>query len=77
MDINTLAELISTYGFPILCCFYMMTTMNKTLQEHTQKTAEMMNTMSTSLASNTDAINQLTLFINSFVSPVREEHHNE
>lgn len=69
MDIATIGELISTYGFPILCCIYMMTTMNKTLKEHTEKTAEMMSAMKESLTSNTDAINQLTLFINSFVKP--------
>lgn len=77
MDVTTIAELISTYGFPILCCVYMMTTMNKTLQQHTEKTQEMMNTMSTSLTSNTDAINQLTLFINSFVTKTGEGNKNE
>lgn len=38
MDITSLTQLIGSLGFPIACCFYMMTTMNKTLQANTEAT---------------------------------------
>ena len=38
MDITALTQLIGSLGFPIACCFYMMTTMNKTLSANTEAT---------------------------------------
>ena len=74
MEANTILELVGSYGFPVLCCIYMMTTMNKTLKEHTEKTSEMMSSLQTSLTSNTEAINHLSTFITSFIKPAGSDN---
>lgn len=38
MSLAELTQLIGSLGFPIACCFYMMTTMNKTLSANTDAT---------------------------------------
>ena len=41
MDINAITQLIGSYGFPIICCAYMMTTFNKTIQSNTTALKEL------------------------------------
>lgn len=38
MDVTVITQLIGSLGFPIVCCGYMMLTMNKTLKENTNVT---------------------------------------
>ena len=41
MDINSLTQIIGSVGFPIVCCCYMMTTFNKTIQANTDALKEL------------------------------------
>lgn len=41
MDITYLTQLIGSLGFPIVCCGYMMISMNKTIQNNTKVTSEL------------------------------------
>lgn len=41
MDYTIISQLIGSLGFPIVCCGYMMTTVNKTLKENTVATNKM------------------------------------
>lgn len=45
MDINMISQLIGSYGFPIVVCVYMLTTMNKTVQANTEATNHMVDLM--------------------------------
>ena len=36
--IQIVEQFIGSYGFPIVCCAYMMITMNKTLEKNTEST---------------------------------------
>ena len=45
MDINVIAQLIGSLGFPIVACCYMMTTINKTIQANTEATNNMAQVM--------------------------------
>ena len=39
--IETITQLVGSLGFPIICCGYMMITMNKTLKADTEATAKL------------------------------------
>lgn len=45
MEISVIQELISSVGFPIVCCVYMMVNNNKTLKQLT----EAVNTLTTTV----------------------------
>jgi len=38
MDISALTQLVGSLGFPIVCCAYMMVSMNKTIAANTEAT---------------------------------------
>lgn len=38
MEYTELVQFVGSIGFPIVCCWYMMTTMNKTLSANTEAT---------------------------------------
>ena len=37
MDINTITTLISSVGFPIACCIYLIYSNNKTAEKHAEE----------------------------------------
>lgn len=37
MDINTITALISSVGFPIACCIYLIYSNNKTAEKHAEE----------------------------------------
>lgn len=41
MDVTALTQVIGSLGFPIVCCGYMMVTMNKTLTANTKATQDL------------------------------------
>ena len=45
MEMTELSNLIGNYGFPMLCCIYMMVTNNKTLKELTAAVQELKTTV--------------------------------
>ena len=50
MELNEIVNLISSVGFPIACCLYMMLVNNKTVSKNTEATNKMISVMETVLA---------------------------
>lgn len=55
MDVNAITSLLSTFGFPIVCCGALFWFVNKTLKEFTEKVEKSMSDLSDSIADNTAA----------------------
>ena len=45
MDVNTITQIISTVGFPIACCIYLIYSNNKTSQQHTEEVEKLRQTV--------------------------------
>lgn len=50
MELNEILQAISSVGFPIACCIYMMLVNNKTVKENTEATNKMTSVMEMVLA---------------------------
>ena len=50
MEFEQIVSLISSVGFPIACCLYMMLVNNKTVSKNTEATNKMISVMETVLA---------------------------
>jgi len=50
MGLEEIVQLISSVGFPIACCLYMMLVNNKTVSKNTEATNKMISVMETVLA---------------------------
>ena len=50
MDLEQIVNLISSGGFPIACCLYLMLVNNKTVSKNTEATNKMISVMETVLA---------------------------
>ena len=50
MELEQIVNLISSVGFPIACCLYMMLVNNKTVSKNTEATNKMISVMETVLA---------------------------
>lgn len=59
MDANTFSALISSLGFPIVCCAALFWYQNKTMKEFTEKFDQSTKELSKSISSNTDATTRL------------------
>lgn len=59
MDVNALTALISSLGFPIVCCAALFWYQNKTMKDFTEKFDQSMKELSKSISSNTDATTRL------------------
>lgn len=59
MDANTLTTLVSSLGFPIVCCAALFWYVNKTMKDSFDKIDHTIQQLSTSIASNTDATTKL------------------
>lgn len=57
MDISTITSLISSVGFPIICCAAMFWLMNKQTEQHKEE----MEKLTQALNNNTVALNRLEL----------------
>lgn len=55
MDVNTITTIISTVGFPIACCIYLVWNQNKADQRHQDE----IDKLRVSLDNNTKVINKL------------------
>ena len=55
MDVNTITTIISTVGFPIACCIYLVWNQNKSDQRHREE----MDEFRKSIDNNTKVINRL------------------
>nr|DAD57109.1 MAG TPA: YvrJ protein family protein [Bacteriophage sp.] len=60
MDVDTIIQLITTLGFPIVCCVALFLRMIKSDEQHKEE----MNKLSESLNNNTLAINKLNERLN-------------
>lgn len=67
MDANTVTTLISTVGFPIVCCVYMA----YLIKDMNQKHADEMNTLRETLAKNTSALEKLELLISELRTDIK------
>lgn len=67
MDANTVTTLISTVGFPIVCCVYMA----YLIKDMNDKHADEMNTLRETLAKNTTALEKLELLISELRSDIK------
>lgn len=45
MDAQSLMQMISTVGFPIVCCIYLIYTQNKTEEKHAEEMDKMRETV--------------------------------
>lgn len=59
MDPNAIAQLISTLGFPIVCCGALFWFQNKTIKDFSSKIDSTMDKLSDSINANTDATTRL------------------
>lgn len=59
MDPNSLASLVGSLGFPIVCSIALFWYVNKTMKEFSDKIDQSMRDLSTSISSNTDATTRL------------------
>ena len=50
MELAEIMQYVSSVGFPIACCVYMMTVNNKTVQKNTEATNKMTSVMEAVLA---------------------------
>ena len=70
MDFAQITQLIGSYGFPIVCCIYMMYHNNKTAKENQDNTATAIEKLTESLTENTvetqKAVTQLGNLISEF-----------
>ena len=55
MDINTLVQIISTVGFPIACCIYLVYNQNKAEERHRDEVDK----LRSSLDNNTKVMNRI------------------
>lgn len=60
MDLESVTSLITTVGFPIVCCIYMAYMVKDMNEKHQSE----MNSMRDSLNANTNAISKLEALIN-------------
>lgn len=67
MDANTVTTLISTVGFPIVCCIYMA----YLIKDMNNKHEDEMNTLRETLAKNTTALEKLELLISELRSDIK------
>lgn len=63
MDLESVTSLITTVGFPIVCCIYMAYMVKDMNEKHQSE----MNSMRDSLNANTTAIEKLETLINQLV----------
>lgn len=59
MDANTLTTLVSTLGFPIVCCGALFWYVNKTQKEFTEKMEKSIETLNTSINDMNNTLAQL------------------
>lgn len=59
MDANTLTTLISTVGFPIVCCAALFWQQNKVMKDFSEKVESALNRLSENTQLNTDSIIKL------------------
>lgn len=45
MDISSIASIVSTVGFPIACCIYLIYTNNKTSEKHADEVEKLRQTV--------------------------------
>ncbi len=55
MDVNAITTLLSTFGFPIVCCGALFWFVNKTLKDFTEKVDKSISDLSDSISENTAA----------------------
>lgn len=55
MDLNTITSMISTVGFPITCCIYLVYNQNKAEERHKEEVDKLRN----SLDNNTKVMNRI------------------
>ena len=55
MDINVITQIISTVGFPIACCIYLVYNQNKTEERHKEEVDK----LRSSLDNNTRVMNKI------------------
>lgn len=59
MDLNVLASLVGSLGFPIVCCGALFWYQNKTMKEFSDKIENNLKELSKSIQDNTDATTKL------------------
>lgn len=59
MDPNAIASLVSSLGFPIVCCGALFWYQNKTMKEFSEKIEKAVKELSQSISFNTDATTKL------------------
>lgn len=59
MDINTITSIISTVGFPIACCIYLVYNQNKAEERHKEEVDKLRE----SLDNNTKVMNKICMIL--------------
>ena len=59
MDINTIISIISTVGFPIACCIYLVYNQNKSEERHKEEVDKLRE----SLDNNTKVMNKICMIL--------------
>lgn len=69
MDIESVTSLITTVGFPIVCCIYMAYMVKDMNEKHQSE----MNSMRDALNANTNAIDKLEALINQLMQRLNNQ----
>lgn len=76
MDVNAVASLIGSLGFPIVCCGALFWYVNKTMKEFADKIETNISDLSSSIRDNTDATTKLVTTVN-LIARIGGEKENE
>lgn len=68
MTFAEITQLIGSYGFPIICCLYMVHKHNQTIQTMNENTAKTLKTMNETITENTIATNKAVTQLGSLIS---------
>lgn len=71
MDVNTLVQIISTVGFPIACCIYLVYNQNKAEERHRDEVDK----LRSSLDNNTKVMNRICAILK--IETEGEEHEHK
>lgn len=68
MDINVITQIISTVGFPIACCIYLVYNQNKAEERHKEEVDK----LRSSLDNNTKVMNKICAILK-----IEEDEHED
>lgn len=70
MDVNTLMQIVSTVGFPIACCIYLVYNQNKAEERHREEVDK----LRSSLDNNTKVMNRICAILKIETEGDENEH---